>query len=66
MRLGPVLQDILVSSQNFEWISFIHIRRELNEKVDELSKESMSLPVGALGFYEFIDGEDIDSMEFCF
>jgi hypothetical protein len=66
MRLGPVLQDILVSSQNFEWISFIHIHRELNEKVDELSKESMSLLVGALGFYEFIDGEDLDSMEFCF
>jgi hypothetical protein len=38
--------------------------RELNFKVDELSKEALSLPTGAFGYYEFMDGEETKAMEF--
>jgi hypothetical protein len=36
----------------------------LSKKVDELSKEPLSFPVGAFGLNEFIEGEDIESIEF--
>jgi hypothetical protein len=29
-----------------------------------MSKEALLLPVGAFGYYEFMDGEDIEAMEF--
>jgi hypothetical protein len=62
VHLGPLLRDIL--SISFEWLSFRHIYREPNGKFDELSKEALSLPIGALGFYEFINGEETEAMEF--
>jgi hypothetical protein len=55
VRLEPLLRDIKLSMQSFEWLSFNHIFRELNEKSNSLSKEALSLLVGALGFYEFLD-----------
>jgi hypothetical protein len=66
VRLEPFLRDIKSALQSFDWISFCHIYREINGKVDVLSKEALSLPVGALGFYEFIDNEETKSMEFQF
>jgi hypothetical protein len=38
VRLTPLMRDIKLSFQSFEWLSFNHILQELNEKVDELSK----------------------------
>jgi hypothetical protein len=46
-------------------ISFNHILCELNVKADELSKEALSLPVGAMGLYEFWMRRP-NSMEFQF
>jgi hypothetical protein len=37
---------------------------ELNTKEDELSKEALLLPVGVFGYYEFLEGEEIEAMEF--
>jgi len=64
--VDPLLQDILVSSKTFGWISFRHIYRELNGKSDELLKYSLSLPVRTLDFYEFIDGEELEFIKFRF
>jgi ribonuclease HI len=64
IRLESLLQDIKLSFQSFEWLSFNHILCELNEKEDSLSKESLQLLVGAFGYYEFIEGEEIEAMEF--
>jgi hypothetical protein len=66
VRLSSLLQEIKLVTQLFEWIYFNHLYRELNVKVDTLSKEDLSLPVGALGLYEFVDGEEVESMEFQF
>jgi hypothetical protein len=45
---------------------FNHILCELNAKVDEYSKEALSLPIGAMGLYELLDKEETNSMEFQF
>jgi len=66
VRIGPLLKVIKSAFQSFKWISFCHILGELNVKVDELSKEALSLPVGVLGVYEFIEGEEVESMKFQF
>jgi hypothetical protein len=66
VRLTPLLRNIKLSYQCFECLSFNHILRKINSKIDELSKEALSLPKGAFGLYEFIDGEEIEAMEFCF
>ena len=64
VRLAPLFNDIKLAYQSFKWLSFSHILRKLNGKVNELSKEALSLPPGAFGLYEFIDGEEIKAMEF--
>lgn len=64
LRLGPLPKDIADAFHSFEWISFRHIYKELNAKAD--AKEALSLPVGAIRFYEFNDGEEIESMELQF
>jgi hypothetical protein len=60
----PLLCVLKNSLQSFEWLSYNHIFRELNEKSNSLSKEALSLPMGALGFYEFLDNEEKKYMEF--
>jgi hypothetical protein len=48
----------------FDWLSFQHIYRELNTVVDNISKEALQLPKGAFGYYEFTDGEESQALEF--
>jgi len=43
ITLANILRDIRLSFQSFDWLSFQHILRELNVKVDELSKEALQL-----------------------
>jgi hypothetical protein len=38
IRLESLLRDIKLSFRSFEWLSFSHILRELNEKAYSLSK----------------------------
>ena len=64
LRLNPLLHDINIAFQSFDWLLFIHIYRELNVKSDARSKEELSLPMGAMGFYEFIDNMETEAMEF--
>jgi ribonuclease HI len=59
-----ILRDIKLACRSFEWLSFVHILRELNSKANELSKEALILPTGAFGYYEFMDGEETEAMEF--
>ena len=66
VMLTPLVRNIKLAYQSFEWISFCHILQELNGKADELSKEALSLTPGAFCIYEFIDGEEIEAMEFHF
>jgi len=63
--LAPLLRDIKFSFQYIEWLTFIHILREINEKDDDLSREAFTLPVGAFGIYELFHGVEKKSMEFC-
>jgi hypothetical protein len=62
--LASLLRDIKLAYQSFEWLSFSHILRELKEKVDELSKDALSLPIGSFGYYEFIEAKEVQAMEF--
>jgi hypothetical protein len=64
IRLESLLKDIKISFQSFEWFSFNHILQELNDKVDSLSKEALQFLLGAFGYYEFMEGEEIKAMEF--
>jgi hypothetical protein len=59
-----LLHDILLSLNTLGRYSCHHILRELNEKADALSKEALELPSGACGIYEYIEGEELVSMEF--
>jgi hypothetical protein len=49
-NLASILQDIKLSFRAFERISFHHILRELNSKVDELSKKPWNCQMGPLDF----------------
>jgi ribonuclease HI len=64
MGLGYLLRDVEFQSSSFEWVSFHHILRELNSKVDNLSKEALLFLKGDFGFYEYINGEEKEGMEF--
>jgi hypothetical protein len=66
IRLQNIMWDIKLTCRAFERLSFLHILRELNSKADELSKEALSLPTRAFRYYEFLDGEEIEAMEFWF
>jgi ribonuclease HI len=65
-NLTSVMREIQLAFQSFEWLSFQHILRELNCKVDELSKEALQLQRGAFSFYEYFDGTKTKAMEFRF
>jgi hypothetical protein len=64
-RLEPILRGIKFVFLSFELLSFNHNFRELNKKEDELSKEALLLPTGSFGFYEFLEGVETQSIEFC-
>jgi hypothetical protein len=53
IRLSMLLQNIQLSLASLDWYSCNHILRKINEKANTLSKESLALPTGACGIYEF-------------
>jgi hypothetical protein len=66
VRPSPLFQDTLIHFQCFEWPSFnqIQIYENLNMKADELLNEALCWLVKAFGFYEYLDGEEVESMDF--
>jgi hypothetical protein len=58
VSLGPLLQDILSSLQYFQWYSFKHIYREMNQKVDELSKEAYLCQWSPLAYTNYWMGKN--------
>jgi hypothetical protein len=64
--LQNIMRDIKLTFRSFERLSFHHILHNMNSKVDELSKETLILPIGEFGYYEFLHGEEIKAMEFWF
>jgi hypothetical protein len=66
VRMEPLLRDTKLFMQTFKWLTFNHIFRDLDKKVDSLSKEDLTLPVGVLGLYEILDNEETKAMEFWF
>ena len=62
--LGYFLRDVEFQLSSFEWLSFHHILRELNSKVYNLSKEALLFLKGVFGFYEHVNGEEREGMEF--
>jgi hypothetical protein len=59
-----MLSHIRSSIVELEWSSFTHIFRELNLVADELSKEALSLDVGAFISQEYFDGCICDKKSF--
>jgi hypothetical protein len=57
LNIGPIMHIVLELSNIFYFISFKHIYREFNTKVDLLSKDALSLQKGILEAQEF-RGED--------
>ena len=56
INLANIMQDIRLSFQSFDWMSFQHILRELNVNVDEISKEALQVQRGAFGYYKYFEG----------
>ena len=48
MVLEPTMERVLEKISHFEQISFAHIYRDFNHKVDQLSKEALGLQEGIL------------------
>jgi ribonuclease HI len=63
IHLSNILRDIRLTFQDFEWLSFHHIPRELNSKADELSKEALELHSGTYAYYEYKEGVEAEAME---
>ena len=45
-RLLPILEEVFLLQQRFNYISFTHVYRERNGVADRLSKEASQLPFG--------------------
>lgn len=43
IRLMPLLEEVMLLKQHFDYISFTHVYRERNIIVDKLSKEGVQL-----------------------
>jgi hypothetical protein len=54
--LSPVISRVVDIKRGIEAISFLHIYREFNTKVDQLSKGALSLQEGIITVQEFGDG----------
>ena len=57
------MRDIRETFNSFCWLSFHHILRELNSKVDKLSNDVVLLNLGTFRLYEFHDGVETEAME---
>ena len=64
INMANILRDIRLSFQSFDLLYFQYILRELNVKVDELSKEVLQLQRGPFGYYEYFEGIEKEAMEF--
>jgi hypothetical protein len=64
VNMENILRDIKLAFPSFEWLCFHHVLRELNVKVDDLSKEALYLQRGVFGYYEYFDVVEIEAMEF--
>ena len=53
VNLANIVRDIKLAFLSFEWLSFHHVLRELNVKVDDLSKEAFQLQRGPFEYYEY-------------
>jgi len=62
--LAHILKELKHQINNFEWLSFHHIYRELNEVADKISKEALLLPKGSFIYYENVEGKVTKEMEF--
>jgi hypothetical protein len=56
LLLLPSMDIIREVSNKFVYVSFQHVFRELNEKVDKISKESLLLQEGLLVIFETSGG----------
>jgi len=63
IRLEPITREIRETFNSFCWLSFHHILRELNSKVDKLSNDVVLLNPGTFSLYEFHDGVETEAME---
>jgi hypothetical protein len=61
MLLVPTMNQVLEVKCNFYDLSFTHIYKELNTKVDQLSEEVMLLQEGFLYEQEFRGGTQISN-----
>ena len=64
MLLNSLLQQICESIQMFECASFTHIYKELNAKADQLSKEVLAVLDGTFVYHEYLNGNEVETMEF--
>lgn len=63
VSLTSLISDASFQINQFDWISFQHVLRELNTIADNLSKEALQLPKGTSGYHELVDGEEARTME---
>jgi len=64
MRLYIIKIEPLRLLDSLGWKHIIHIYREFNKKVDELSKEALTLQLGTFVQTKMMDGQIRDSMAF--
>ena len=64
MLLNSLLQQICESIQMFECASFTHIYKELNVKAYQLSKEVLMVLNGTFVYHEYLNGNEVEAMEF--
>ena len=60
--LLPILEEVFLLQQRFNYISFTHVYREQNGVVDRLSKEATQLP---FGYWKILE-QDLDGSYFYF
>jgi ribonuclease HI len=63
-RLQPVMNMIREMLGELEWYSCSHVYRELNQKVDQLSKEALEMEFGAFFYQEFQNNLPVHDMSF--
>lgn len=60
LEMWPILDRIMEKKLIFEEVSFAHVYREFNHKVDQLSKEALILEEGCLLGLEIKDHTPTD------
>lgn len=64
VKLQPLLNHNRNIMDEFEWSSFNHVYRKLNEIADGLSKEALELDPGSFIVQEYFDGLICDEKYF--